>query len=202
MGTRRIIGLTGGIACGKSLVAQALRDLQVPVIDLDQIARDCLQPNTPAYRAVIDHFGPAYLNSDHTLNRAALRKRIFQDLAAKVWLEALLHPLIHQICLERLRSLSADQPYVVLDIPLLLESQLPYPVDQIWVVDCEPEQQISRLVARDGISPVLAKRMVEQQTARSTRLARASVVLYNQGRPKELFEQVRLIHQKTLNETG
>jgi len=193
-----VIGLTGGIASGKSTVVQAFRKLGVPVIDADQIARDCLLPKTPPWQAVIDHFGPSFLNEDGSINRAALRHRIFTNLDDKYWLEALLHPLIHRICLNRLAELPKSTPYVIMDIPLLFESQLPYPVDKIWVVDCSPQTQIQRLMKRDGISQIFAQGMLSKQVSRELRLAKADVVLNGEMSLSELPEKIRQLHEATL----
>ena len=197
MGTL-VIGLTGGIACGKSTVSKLFRNLGVPIIDADRIARACLQPDTAAWNAVIAHFGPRILNARGDLDRAALRKYIFTHPVDKAWLEALLHPLIHRICLEQLAALPKETPYVILEIPLLLESHLPYPVNQIWVVDCPPKIQSQRLMTRDHVSIAFANHMISQQLTRTERLTKADVIIDGTMSLDNLTEKIRQLHEKML----
>ena len=192
-----VIGLTGGIASGKSTVTKILRAWGVPVIDADQLARESLRPQTAAWQAVVDHFGPAYNLPNGQLNRAALRERIFLNPEDKHWLETLLHPLIHDLCLKRLSALPKDTPYAVLEIPLLLESKISYPTNQIWVVDCSPETQIQRLQERDHTSVALAKHILTQQLSRDQRLAKADVIINGELPLPLLIEKIHQLHEKT-----
>jgi dephospho-CoA kinase len=193
-----VIGLTGGIACGKSSVSAVLRQQGVPVIDADTLARELTVPKTPAYHAIRDYFGPACLNPDGTLNRAYLRTHIFTNTADKQWLEALLHPLIFQACLDALAALSPETVYAVLDIPLLIESKLKYPIDAIWVVDTTPKQQKARLHNRDDLSPSIIQAILAGQAPRALRLQKADVLIKNNKTLKELQAFVINLHEKTL----
>lgn len=193
-----VVGLTGGIGCGKSSVTAILRQQGVPVIDADMLARALTLPGTPAFKAITDYFGSACLNQDGTLNRAYLRTRIFTNPMEKQWLEELLHPLIFKACLETLATLSPDAVYVVLDIPLLIESKLTYPIDSLWVVDTEPALQEARLKKRDDLDPSIIKAMLTAQAPRSTRRAKADVLIENNKTLKELQQFVINLHKKML----
>jgi dephospho-CoA kinase len=193
-----VVGLTGGIACGKSSVSAVLRQQGVPVIDADTLARSLTVPQTPAYCAITDYFGPACLNPDGTLNRAYLRTRIFTNASEKQWLEALLHPLIFEACLQALVALPPETVYVVLDIPLLIESKLTYPVNAVWVVDATPARQKARLKNRDDLSPSIIQAILAAQASRSLRLQKADVLIKNNKTLKELQAFVIDLHEKML----
>jgi len=145
-----IVALTGGIGSGKSTVADAFSRLGVTIIDADIIARQVVEPGTPALRAIAEHFGHDTIAPDGTLNRRMLRERIFSHPEEKAWLNALLHPLIQQ---ETQRQMSqATSPYVLWVVPLLVENKLHEKADRVLVVDVSPETQISRTMGRDGVT--------------------------------------------------
>jgi dephospho-CoA kinase len=193
-----VVGLTGGIACGKSSVCAILRQQGVPICDADALARSITEPTTLAYKMIVNHFGSACLNPDKTLDRRYLRTRIFSDPTERKWLENLLHPLIHEACLQTLMQLPPDTAYVVLDIPLLTESQLHYPVDTIWVVDAKPEIQQARLRARDTLSESLISAILSAQAPRAERLAKANVIIENNQSLADLQRVVLALHKKIL----
>ena len=193
-----VVGLTGGVACGKSSVSAVLREQGVPVIDADTLARQLTLPETPAYQAIIDYFGPQALNQDGTLNRSHLRTRIFTNPTEKQWLEDLLHPLIFKACLDALAALPPNTPYAVLDIPLLVESKLAYPVDTIWVVDTEPDLQKARLKNRDDLTPSIIQAMLDAQASRQLRLQKAQVCIQNNKTLEDLKDTVIALHKKML----
>jgi dephospho-CoA kinase len=193
-----VIGLTGGIACGKSSVSAILRQRGVPIIDADVISQSLTAKDTPAYHAIVRYFGTACLNQDGTLNRRYLRTRIFSNQVDKQWLEALLHPLIFKACLKALTALPPDTAYVVLDIPLLIESKLAYPVDSIWVVDTEPTLQEKRLKKRDKLSSAAIAAMLAAQTSPAIRREKADVLIENNKSLKELAQFVINLHEKML----
>lgn len=197
-----VVGLTGGIACGKSSVSAILRRQGVPVIDADALARSLTLPGTTAYHAIVNHFGTACLNKDGSLNRRYLRTKIFSNLTEKEWIEALLHPLIFEACLKDLAALPSDTVYAVLDIPLLLESKLVYPVDTLWVVDTEPKLQMERLKNRDDLTPSLIQAMLTAQIPRSTRLQKADLVIHNDKTLEDLQQFVIALHEKILRKHG
>lgn len=173
------IGLTGGIASGKTTVAELFAARGVPVLDTDQIARDVVAPGTPGLEEVAQAFGPGVLAADGSLDRRALRERVFADPAERRRLEAMLHPRIRAE-LER-RSAAAGGPYQVLVIPLLVEGDGRTRVDRVLVVDCPEEVQVARLVARDGGTEAGARAILGAQATRAERLAAADDVIENHG---------------------
>ena len=158
-----IVALTGGIGSGKSTVADAFSRLGITIIDADIIARQVVEPNTPALKFIAEHFGQTVINADGTLNRRQLRECIFSDSAEKAWLNALLHPIIHQ---ETQRQIAAARsPYVLWVVPLLVENHLQKKADRVLVIDVAPETQIQRTMARDRVSREHAEQILAAQCA-------------------------------------
>jgi dephospho-CoA kinase len=187
-----LIGLTGGVASGKSSVARAF-EARYPgcVVDADLAARAVVEPGTEGLAAVVGHFGGEVLGPDGRLNRAALRARVFADAAQRKALEALLHPRIRAWMLARADA--ASTPYVVLDIPLLAEGggRATWPMlDRIVVVDVPVAVQRARLMARDGVDAALAERMMAAQATRAQRLALADDIIVNLGSLADLDDAV------------
>lgn len=182
------IGLTGGIASGKSAAADAFAALGVPVLDADLIAREVVEPGQPGLARLVAEFGDDLLDDRGRLDRRALRTRVFADPAARRRLEALLHPAIWARL--EARSAAAGGPYQVLVIPLLVESGAAHTVDRVLVVDCAIETQVQRLRDRDGESEAGARAMLAAQASREDRLAAADDVLVNDGTPQELVQKV------------
>jgi dephospho-CoA kinase len=196
MGRRLRIGLTGGIASGKSMVAQRFTDLRVPVIDADVAARVVVAPGTPGLAGVIERFGPGVLAQSGELDRRALRDLIFSNPGARRDLESLLHPLI-RADMER----SADQavgPYIVMAIPLLIEGGPSDRVDRILVVDVDEAVQLQRVMERDGCTAEQARAILASQASRSARLAAADDVLQNAGTVTDLRQAVDRLHERYL----
>ena len=190
------VGLTGGIGCGKSEAARAFAALGIPVIDADQIARDLVIPGSPALEEIVAEFGPQVLAQDSSLDRRALRERVFTDPPARKRLEAILHPRVRDEMV--LRQDRLDGPYCILVIPLLFEAGLETLVDRVLVVDCTEDQQIARVAARDGVERRLIEAIMASQIPRGERLARADDVLDNSGDPRELTAQVARLHARYL----
>ena len=188
MGTPLRIGLTGGIASGKSTVAELFAERGIPVLDTDRIAREVVEPGKPALAAVVAAFGPGILGPDGRLDRPALRVRVFSDPAARTKLEAILHPAIRTELARQ--SARVGGPYQVLVIPLLVEGGRIDSVDRILVVDCPVEIQLQRLQARDGETAESARKIIASQASREARLAVADDVIVNAGPPDELAAQV------------
>ena len=188
------IGLTGGVACGKSTVAGMLKAAGAHVLDADVIARELVVPGSPALQAIITHFGPAFLGEDGCLDRAALRARIFADPAAKIWLEALLHPLIRASFITASDALTRRHPQalVVWVVPLLVENGYRPLLDQVLVVDCPRSVQIERLRARPGWTEEQISAVLAAQCDRATRNAAADWIISNEGSLAELQTQVAL----------
>jgi dephospho-CoA kinase len=187
------VGLTGGVASGKSTVANLFSELGVAVIDADIIAKRLLDKDTIYYQKVIDTFGKSILNDGGEINRSTLRERIFNDKQAKQMLENILHPPIHQQLL--LESSRCDSAYVLLVIPLLAEANMQSLVDRTLVIDCPAELQVSRLMERDGISQELALAMLNNQLSREARIAIADDIISNHKEKNTLTEQVKHLHQ-------
>jgi len=191
------VGLTGGIASGKSTVADTLAGWGASVIDTDVIAREVVTPGQPALEDIRMHFGDGVFAADGRLDRRALRKRIFDDAEARRQLEAILHPRIRN---ETLRQAdAASGPYQVIVVPLLTGSDLAAAMDRILVVDCEEATQIARLLARDAESEEQALRILAAQASREERLAIADDVISNDGSLDELVAKLRQLHEGYLS---
>ncbi len=188
------IGLTGGIASGKSTVASLFASRGTTVIDTDRIAREVVEPGSPALAALVNALGGFILGSDGRLDRAVLRQRLFADGELRRTVDSILHPPILRE-LER-RSRLAPGPYQVFVIPLLVEERLEHVVHRVLVVDCSEEAQIARLIARDGETRESAMRILETQATRELRLAAAHDVIVNDGAPGELAAQVASLDVK------
>jgi len=196
MGRRLRIGLTGGIASGKSTVAQRFAGLGIPVVDADVAAREVVAPGTPGLALVLERFGPSILAENGDLDRRGLRQLIFNDPGSRQDLEAILHPLI-RAAMEHSAE-TAVGPYVVMAIPLLVESGSRRRVDRILVVDVDEAVQLQRVQARDGGSLDHARAILASQVSRAARLAAADDVILNGGTVTELRQAVDRLHAKYL----
>lgn len=190
------VGLTGGIASGKSTVASLFAALGVPVIDTDVIARQVVLPGTAGLTAVVSSFGPDVLQPDGSLDRKRLRDLAFSTPESRRRLEDILHPRIAAEL--EIQSARADGPYQVLVVPLLIESGLTARVDRVLVVDCLESVQRARLMVRDGETAAGVERLLAAQLTRETRLSRADDVLANSGTRDELRERVQELHARYL----
>lgn len=190
------IGLTGGIASGKSIVAHRFVDLGATLVDTDVIARDVVAPGEPGLTAIRKVFGPGLLTEDGTLNRAAMRDLVFHDAAKRRALETLLHPRIRSRMLEKISA--ATGPYVIVAVPLLVESGFVQLFDRVLVVDCPEAVQIARLMARERLREPEAEAMLAAQTSRETRLAAADDVIDNSGTLAATHAQVAALHERYL----
>ena len=185
------IGLTGGIASGKSTVAELFASRGVTVLDTDRIAREVVEPGRPALAALVSALGSDILSRDGRLDRALLRRRLFADDATRRTVEGILHPAI----LAELgrQAAAAPGPYQIVVIPLLVEGDRAGLVDRVLVVDCPEELQIERLMGRDGETRAAALRMLAAQVSREERLATADDVIVNDGPAEDLARQVDLL---------
>jgi dephospho-CoA kinase len=188
------IGLTGGIASGKTTVANLFAALGVPIIDTDLLSREVVAPGSPLLRQITDHFSMQVQSGDGSLNRQELRKRIFEDPEQRKWLEALLHPAIRELTDARCEA--STGPYVMVAIPLLVETGGKARFDRVLVVDCDPDLQLARLMARDGARREEALRMLAAQAPRAARLAVADDVIHNDGDIASLRDQVEKLHRQ------
>jgi dephospho-CoA kinase len=194
---RLIVGLTGGIASGKSVVAQMLAKLGAGLVDTDVVARDVVAPGRPGLAVVVEAFGPTVLRQSGELDRAALRKLVFGDDAKRRQLEALLHPLIRARTRELIAASGA--PYVVVAVPLLVETNFGELVDRVLVVDCPEALQLERLEKRDALPRAEALAMLRAQTDRASRLQAADDVVDNAGSIDATRAQVERLHRRYLD---
>lgn len=187
------IGLTGGIASGKTTVANLFAEHGATIIDTDVIAREVVEPGQPALEEIVAAFGDQVLQPDGGLDRGALRARIFANAGDRRRLEAITHPRIRA---ETLRQAdAAGGLYQLIVVPLLVESPLRESVDRVLVVDCPEKAQVERLMARDGESEHGARRILAAQSSRSERLAIADDVITNDGGLEHLRRQVAALHE-------
>ncbi|MDJ0939847.1 MAG: dephospho-CoA kinase [Woeseiaceae bacterium] len=191
---RLVVGLTGGIASGKSTVADMFAELGVPIIDTDLIAREVVEPGQPALDEIRHEFGDAIIAEDGSLDRAAMRRLVFSDDDARRRLEAIVHPRIRASALEQ--AATAGGQYQIIVVPLLVESPIREQVDRILVVDCDEDAQIRRLMARDAESEGQARRMLAAQASREQRLAIADDVVDNAGDVDATQSQVNELHRR------
>ncbi len=192
-----IVGLTGGIGSGKSAAAQVFEELGTTVVDTDAIAHALTGPGGAAIEPIRAAFGAAYLTAEGALARTGMRELVFADAAKKRLLEAVLHPLIRERSSELV--LAARSPYVILMVPLLIESgDYRGRCQRILVVDCPEELQVERVMARSGLAAEQARAIIANQVSRGARLAAADDVLDNSRDPAHLRRQVEALHRRYL----
>lgn len=194
------VGLTGGVASGKSTVTKIFRGLGVPIIDTDELARDVVEPGQPPLERLVERFGRSILTADGHLDRPALRTIVFSDPMARADLEALIHPAIGAAA--EARSAAAGGPYQILVIPLLVEKNLASQMDRVLLIDCDEELQITRLRARDGATVAEARAILNAQASRTARLEVAHDVIRNDGALTQLQPQVSALHTQYLGRAG
>lgn len=195
------VGLTGGIASGKTTISNLFAKLGVSVVDTDIISRKLLEPGELAFDQVCAHFGASIVTADGKIDRVRLREIVFNNPAEKSWLETMLHPLIYQRSHDAIVTHAAAD-YVLVVVPLLFETNFQSLVDRILVVDCPAEQQIERLVKRDQIDESLAQKMLLQQLSNAERVARAHDIIDNRSADVDLESQVAALHQRYLQLSG
>lgn len=189
-----VVGITGGIGSGKSAVTDRLAQLGITIVDADVAARVVVEPGQPALKAIKDHFGSEVIQQDGSLDRAALRKIVFEHPDERQWLESVTHPAIREEITRQLNS--EDSPYVVLSSPLLLEASQNNLVDLVVVVDVPESVQLERTMRRDDNSAELVHQIMDAQLSRDDRLNAADMVIDNSGSLENLYEQVDLLHEQ------
>lgn len=189
-----VVVLTGGVASGKTAVSDQLADLDVPIIDTDVIAREVVKPGHPGLARIVETFGRDVLDGNGALDRRKLRREIFSDEKKRRRLEGILHPLIEARTREEITA-AAGHPYVVVVVPLLVETGLFDDADAVVVVDVPEKVQIERLMARDGMTAEQARAMLEAQAGREERLAAADFVIDNSGSPDLRRSEVERLHR-------
>ncbi|EJB8414659.1 dephospho-CoA kinase [Vibrio vulnificus] len=192
-----VIGLTGGIASGKTTVANLFQQLfAIDIVDADIVARQVVAPGSAGLAAIVDHFGADILTREGELDRGQLRQRIFTHAEEKQWLNALLHPMIRRKMIEDLAQVSS--PYALLVVPLLVENQLQTLCDRVLVVDVEEKTQLQRTMDRDGVDEQQVRAILKAQASRHERLALADDVIKNESKDQNLLQQITDLHQKYL----
>ncbi len=191
------VGLTGGIASGKSTVAELFAEKGVPVIDSDKLAREVVLPGTSGLESLVQQFGEKILNQDNTLDRAKLRQIVFNSTTARQQVENILHPAIRELSEQQAQQYEkANQPYCLFDIPLLVETGQQHRFDRVLIVDVSEEIQITRVVARDGSSQEQALKIIQSQAPRLERLDAATDVIINNVMLTALADEIDFFHQK------
>ncbi|MBD0787439.1 dephospho-CoA kinase [Vibrio sp. Y2-5] len=192
-----VIGLTGGIASGKTTVANMFRDqFGIEIVDADVIARQVVEKGSIGLEAIHQHFGDGILTAEGELNRAELRTRIFANEEEKTWVNQLLHPMIRQQMEQDLQRVTS--PYALLVVPLLTENNLQHMADRVLVVDVDEETQIERTMSRDKVPMEQAKSILAAQASREQRLAIADDVIKNDAKNQKLLPQITELHKKYL----
>ncbi|MCA2505579.1 MAG: dephospho-CoA kinase [Microcystis sp. M54BS1] len=187
--SRRIIGLTGGIACGKSTVSHYLENIyKIPVLDADMYAREAVEKGSAILERILARYGRKVKTEDNSLNRQQLGEIIFNNPEEKIWLESQIHPYVRECFKRHLEQLEA--PIVVCSIPLLLEAKLTHLVTEIWVVSCGLEQQIQRLMSRNNLTREQAIARINNQMPLAEKIALADIVLDNSGDLEALYTQI------------
>jgi dephospho-CoA kinase len=184
------LALTGGIATGKSGVLRLLQARAIPTIDSDVLAREVVAPGTEGLRAVVDRFGKGVLDRDGALNRRALAATVFADAEARADLEAIVHPAVYSAIRRWLKSLPPETPVAVADIPLLYETGHQGDFDRVLVVACPPDEQLRRVMARDGASEADARARLAAQWPIADKVARADDVIWTTGTHEATARQV------------
>ena len=191
-----VVGISGGIGSGKTTVTDLFVKLGIDVIDADVIAREVVEPGTPALKAIFDKFGESVLDESGRLNRAKLRTLVFEDVEIKNWLNQLLHPAIrHQMLLQTQQAKSA---YCLLSVPLLVESKIYSLVDRVVIVDVDEQTQLQRTLLRDKTNEQQIRAIMSAQATRQQRLAVADDVIDNNGNSEDLVEKVAQLHKHYL----
>ncbi|AMA73956.1 MULTISPECIES: dephospho-CoA kinase [Aneurinibacillus] len=195
-----IVGLTGGIACGKSTISRMLAERDARIIDADIIAREVVRPGEEAWSLIVERFGRGILLDSEEIDRVKLGSIVFADEKARLALNDIVHPAVRQ----RMRQLTQEAQeegvsLIVLDIPLLYESKLEYMVEKVIVVYCTPEQQLERLIKRNGFSAEEARRRIASQMPVEEKKLRADYVIDNSGTLKETEEQVDELMEQLLS---
>ncbi|WP_366924531.1 dephospho-CoA kinase [Metallumcola ferriviriculae] len=196
-----IIGLTGGIGAGKSLVSWRLGQLGAYILDADVIARQVVEPGRRAYYQIVERFGRGVLNSDGAIDRKALAEVVFTDPAAREDLEAIIHPQVRKTTDNLAEAFLLDNPagVIVNDAPLLIEAGMHRRVDQVWVVTADEDQRLNRVSKRDRTSREHVKQRMAAQLSQKERVKYADVIIDNSGSREETISQVDQLWRKICN---
>lgn len=193
-----IVGLTGGIGAGKSMAAVFFKELGVPVVDLDDIARQITQKNNEGYEKIVTKYGARFLNDNKEINRYLIKKVLFSDLNFKTEFESIIHPLIYTACLNEIDNYRCNN-YLVLVVPLLFESSSYLGlINESLLIDCDTSIQKNRVSQRDHIDSELIDNIIANQLDRSERQLKADKIILNDGLPEELQKEIKIFHNDLL----
>jgi dephospho-CoA kinase len=193
-----VLGITGGIACGKSLICHFFRELGAAVLSADELAREAVRPGEQAFKEIVEHFGKEILTGEGTIDRARLAEMIFLIPAERQQLNQITHPAIGDIADRRISELRKDPavPLIIYEAPLLFEAKAEERVDLVLVVATTPEQQLERLMRRDNLSAKEALRRISVQMPLAEKISRADILVENDGPPEETQKLIRHIFAK------
>jgi dephospho-CoA kinase len=194
--SKYVVGISGGIGSGKTTVTDLFTKFGIEVIDADVIAREVVEPGSPALKTIIDKFGHSVLDSSGSLDRAKLRTLVFNDSDIKNWLNQLLHPAIRQLML--LQTQQAKSTYCLMSVPLLVENKIYEQLDRVVIVDVDEPTQLRRTLLRDKTNEQQIRAIMSAQATRQQRLAVADDVIDNNGKADDLDKQVAQLHQQYL----
>ena len=194
-----IIGLTGGIGSGKSAAANFFQNEGVTVIDADDLAREAIEINTPGYKSIVDYFGSRIIGANGLIDRASLRKEVFDDDEKKKVLESIIHPLVRDLMTERITM--AQSSYSIVMVPLIFETNSTSNYNRILVIDCDPSLQLERATARDNNSKDQIQKIIDTQCSREERLSIANDVIPNNDSLNDLKTRSLIMHKFYLDLT-
>jgi dephospho-CoA kinase len=194
-----IIGLTGGIGSGKSAAANFFQNEGVTVIDADDLAREAIEINTPGYKSIVDYFGSRIIDANGLIDRASLRKEVFDDDEKKKVLESIIHPLVRDLMTERITM--AQSSYSIVMVPLIFETNSMSNYNRILVIDCDPSLQLERATARDNNSKDQIQKIIDTQCSREERLSIANDVIPNNDSLNDLKTRSLIMHKFYLDLT-
>jgi len=193
-----IVGLTGGIGAGKSMAAVFFKELGVPVVDLDDIARQITQKNNEGYEKIVNKYGARFLNDNKEINRYLIKKVLFSDQNFKKEFESIIHPLIYTACLNEIDNYRCNN-YLVLVVPLLFESSSYLGlINESLLIDCDKSIQKNRVSQRDHIDSELIENIIANQLDRTERQLKADKIILNDGLPEELKKEIKIFHNDVL----
>ena len=188
-----IIGLTGGIGCGKSAAANFFQNEGITVIDADDLAREAIEINTPGFESIVNYFGSKIVDSDGLINRAHLRKEVFDDEEKKKVLESIIHPLVRDLMAKKITA--SNSPYSIIMVPLIFETNSMSNYNRILVIDCDPRLQLERAILRDNNSKEQIQKIIDSQCTREERISIANDIIPNNDSIKNLKTRTIAMHK-------
>lgn len=188
-----IIGLTGGIGCGKSAAANFFQNEGITVIDADDLAREAIETNTPGFESIVNYFGSKIVDSDGLINRAHLRKEVFDDEEKKKVLESIIHPLVRDLMAHKIAA--SNSSYSIIMVPLIFETNSMSNYNRILVIDCDPRLQLERAILRDNNSKEQIQKIIDSQCTREERISIANDIIPNNDSIKNLKTRTIAMHK-------